>query len=220
MNENDFHLPAVNHRTLIAGRTGSGKTQLGAWLLSKMPLDEMPFIIVDYKRDALLNASSRIKQIGYNDLPKYPGLYILHPDPSHVDPMERWLLNVWRKGNVGLYFDEIYMVPDKAGLSAILTQGRAKRIPAIVVTQRPAWLSRFAFSETDHVAVFHLNDSEDRKKIGRLLPEGAADAVPPQYHSIWYDVTRHKLFHLQPVPDGSSILADIETKLTPRRRVI
>ena len=220
MTDNEWLLPNNEQRVLIAGRTGSGKTQLGAFLLSRAPFDFQPYVIVDYKRDPLLNASNRIREIGYNELPKYPGLYIIHPDPSHVETMNNWLLNIWRKRNIGLYFDEIYMVPDKAGLSAILTQGRALRIPAIVVTQRPAWLSRFALSETDHIAVFHLNDSEDRAKIGRLLPKGAADAIPPQYHSIWYDVSRNKLFHLQPVPDGATILTDIEARLAPRRRVI
>jgi hypothetical protein len=218
----EFELPGLDERTLVTGRTGSGKTQLGAFLLSRAPFDRQPFIIVDYKRDALLNASNKIREIGYNEVPKHPGLYIIHPEPTpaHDIAVNNWLLKVWRRHNVGLFFDEIYMVPDKEGLAAILTQGRSLRIPAIINTQRPAWLSRFALSEADHFAVFHLNDSDDRKKIGRFLPPGAADTVPPEYNSIWYSVKRHKLFHLQPVPDASTILTDIEARLTPRRRVI
>jgi len=216
----DFQLPTTSERTVIVGRTGSGKTFMGAWLLSKSAFDRQPFIIVDYKRDSLLNASPKIKQIGYNELPKYPGLYILHPEPTHDDAVDNWLMRVWKRGRTGLYFDEGFMLPDKKGLPAILTQGRSLHIPAIVVTQRPAWLSRFVFSEADHFAVFHLNDSDDRKKVGRFLPEGAAEAVPPEFNSIWYSVKRNALFHLQPVPDGDTILNDIEARLSPRRRAI
>ena len=211
---------SATERTVIVGRTGSGKTQQGAWLLSKAPFDRMPWIIVDYKRDEILNGSRLIREIGYNDLPKHPGLYILHPEPSHDEQVDGYLSRVYRRGNTGLFLDESYMVPDKKGLSAVLTQGRSLRIPVIALTQRPAWLSRFVFSEADHFSVFHLNDSEDRKKVGRFLPGGAADHPPPEFNSIWYSVKRNKLFHLQPVPDAATILTDIETRLAPRRRAI
>ena len=219
-NENDFLLPTTSQRTVIVGRTGSGKTQFATWLLSNAPFDRQPYVIVDYKRDALLNMSKRIREIGYNELPKHPGLYIIHPDPSHDEIMENWLYRIWRHGRIGLYFDEAYMVPNKKAFPAVLTQGRSLHIPAIVVSQRPVWLSRFAFSEADHFAVFHLNDLDDRRTISRFLPEGAVEERQPEYHSIWYDVPRDQLFRLQAVPEGSSILETIEARLAPRRRAI
>jgi hypothetical protein len=218
--DDEFLLPTASQRTVIVGRTGSGKTQFAAWLLSNAPFNHQPYIIVDYKRDALLNASRRINEIGYKDLPSYPGLYIIHPDPTHDEIMEQWLYRIWRKGHTGLFFDEAYMVPNKKAFPSLLTQGRSLHIPAIVVSQRPVWLSRFAFSEADQFSVFHLNDHEDRRTISRFLPEGAADERPAEYHSIWYDVPRDQLFRLQPVPDGATILQAIEDRLTPRRRAI
>lgn len=214
------NIGSPHDRTVIIGRTGSGKTQQGAWLLSRQHFDRMPWIIIDYKRDELLNASRLIREINYNELPKHPGLYILHPEPSHDIQVDAFLQRVYRRGNTGLFFDESFMVPDKKGLSAVLTQGRSLRIPVIALTQRPAWLSRFVFSEADHFSVFHLTDSEDRKKVGRFLPDGAADDPPPEYNSIWYSVKRNALFHLRPVPDAATILTDIETRLSPRRRLI
>jgi hypothetical protein len=214
------NIGSATERTVIVGRTGSGKTQQGAWLLSKAAFDRMPWIIIDYKRDELLNGSRLIKEIGYNEIPKHPGLYVIHPEPSHDEAVDNFLMRVYKRGNTGLFFDETYMVPDKKGLSAILTQGRSLRIPVIALAQRPSWLSRFVFSEADHFSIFHLNDSEDRKKVGRFLPTGAADEVPPEYHSIWYSVKRNELFHLQPVPDAATILTDIETRLVPRRRTM
>lgn len=219
----EFSLPLTSQRVLVAGRTGSGKTQLAAWLLSKSPLDQMPFVIIDYKRDALLNAVSRIKRIGYGDIPDRPGLYMLQPEPSHDAAVDDWLRRVWRKQNIGLYVDEAYQIPHRPpfqSFNVICMQGRSLNIPAIVSTQRPAWISRYALSEADHYAVFHLNDVEDRRRIGSFLPAAALESRKPEFHSIWYDVKRDGLFHLLPVPDGATILAEIETKLTPRRSVL
>lgn len=218
-----FQLPTINQRTLVAGRTGSGKTQLSAWLLSKAPLDRMPYVIIDYKRDALLNSSTRIKRIGYSDIPDRPGLYIMHPEPSHDAAVDDWLRRVWRKGNIGLYFDEVYQVPHTPpykSFNVICMQGRSLNIPAIFSTQRPAWISRYALSEADHYSIFHLNDVKDRQRIGSFLPEGALEDRQPEFHSIWYDVKGDGLYRLQPVPDGATILAEIEAKLTPRRSVL
>jgi len=219
----DFQLPTTSQRVLVAGRTGSGKTQLAAWLLAKAPLDRMPYVILDYKRDALLNSCARIKRISYADIPDKPGLYILHPEPSHDALVDNWLQRVKRKGNIGLYFDEVYQVPYRPPHTAsnvIYMQGRSLRIPTICCTQRPAWLSRYALSEADHYAAFHLNDVEDRRRIASFFPEGALEDRQPEFTSMWYDVKRDALFRLQPVPDEATILAEIEAKLAPRRSVI
>lgn len=219
----EFRLPDTSQRVLVAGRTGSGKTLLSTWLLSLAPFDQMPYVIFDYKREALLNSSRWIKKITYNDIPDKPGLYMLQPEPGHEVAVNHWLRRAWRKGNIGLYFDEVYNVPYRPPYEAfnvICMQGRSLRIPAIISTQRPAWLSRYALSEADHYAIFHLNDVEDRRRLAGFLPDAAdLDDRQPAYHSTWYDVGRDALFRLQPVPDGATIMGNIETRLAPRRRV-
>ncbi len=220
-NAGEFFWPNHRQRVAIMGRTGSGKTQFGAFMLSRAPFTKQPYVIVDYKGDDLLNASERIREIGFNDVPRHPGLYIIKPQPSQDDRVEKWLWNIWRRENIGLYFDESYMLPKGSeAFQAILTQGRSKNIPAICLTQRPSWISRFVFTEADYYAAFHLNDARDRQTVSAFMPPGTMDTRLPKYSSMWYDVGRDALFQLQPVPDADTILNQIEDRLGPRKRAV
>lgn len=214
----DFRLPANTQRTSIIGRTGSGKTVAGSWVLSEAPFDKQPYIIVDYKGDELLNSSDRIKEIDLKTVPKQPGLYIVHPRLDQVEQVDAWLWKVWERENVGLYFDEAYMLPDKGALQAILTQGRSKRIPVIALTQRPALISRFIFSEADFFAVFQVSIDDDKKRIRGFIPSYVTDARLPDYHFRWYDVSKDKLFNVLPVPAPDDIRDRIDSRLSPKRR--
>jgi hypothetical protein len=215
-----FRFPSRRQRTAIMGRTGSGKTQFASWLLLESYSAKQPWVIIDYKYDDLLNSVDRITEIGLTDNPKHPGLYIIHPTPGQDDEVEAWLWKVWATENTGLYFDEGYMIPDREAFNAILTQGRSKNIPAIILSQRPSWISRFVFSEADYYTVFHLNDRKDRKRVGEFLPQGAVEARLPEYHSRWYDVGNDALFQLKPVPDREVIAQGLHDKLAPKRRMI
>jgi len=215
-----FRFPTNRQRVAVMGRTGSGKTQFAAWLLTQANYDKQPWTIIDYKFDDLLNSVERIVEIGLHETPKNPGLYIIHPRPGQEEDVEEWLWKVWEKENQGLYFDEGYMIPDKQAFNSILTQGRSKNIPAIILSQRPSWISRFVFSEADFYTVFHLNDKKDRKRVGEFLPPGSVEARLPEYHSRWYDVGNDALFQLKPVPDRDVIAQALHDKLAPKRRMI
>lgn len=219
---NDFRLPNNKQRIAVIGRTGSGKTQFGAWLLSTAPFDKQPYFIIDYKYDDLLNGSDRIPEIGIRDkLPKVPGLYIVHPHPSDEEGIENFMLRLWEQERAGIYVDEGYMLPKgSSSFQALLTQGRSKRIPAIVLSQRPTWISRFVFSEADYYAIFQLNDKRDRDTIQSFTPKerlNVSDRLP-DYHSYWYDVGRDNVFQLKPVPQAAEILERIESRLGPKAR--
>ena len=213
-----FRLPRDDQRTLIFGRTGSGKTQYGAWLLSESNFHKRPTVIVDYKGDKLLNSSPYIEEIGLNTVPKHPGLYIVHPKPDDDMEVEAWFWKLWAKENIGLYIDEGYMVPDKGALRALLTQGRSKHIPAIILTQRPVWITRFAVSEADYYTAFHLNSDKDRKTVEAFLPHGALGGRLLPYHSKWYDVGSDTLLTMSPSPSADAIEERFNERLRPRRR--
>lgn len=214
-----FQLPRIDHRTLILGSNGSGKTTMGAWILSLSPFHKMPWVMIDYKRDELLGGIDRSVEIGLNDLPKHPGLYHLKPNPViDDDAIERWLLRVWKHRNIGLYVDEALRIPDKAAFEIIQTQGRALSIPVISLSQRPVFLSRWAFSEANHVAVFRLTDMRDRKKVAEYIPAIEPKYRLPEYHSIWYDVNRDRKFTMKPVPSPDEILDTFYQRLEPKRR--
>jgi len=220
-NGSGFRFPSNTQRALIVGRTGSGKTQYGTWLLSKAPFDRQPYFIVDYKTDELLNATDRIREIGLHEaIPKHPGLYIVHPLPHQEEEVERWLWKLWEKGRVGLYVDEGYFLPDKGAFQAILTQGRSRKIPSIVLTQRPVKINRFAISESDFYNIFHLNDRDDRTEVGRFIPRDRIDVNTrlPRYHSAWYDVANDHSLVIEPVPGSDTILDRIDDRLKPGKR--
>ncbi len=211
---------------MINGRTGSGKSVFGAWLLSTAPLDRMPYIIVDYKRDKLLQGIDRAEDLDLADkLPKRPGLYRVTPLHSEPEAVEDWLWRVWAKGKTGLLIDEGYMIPDgrkNSALQTLFTQGRALGIPVIILSQRPAWLNRFCFSECDYYCCFHLNDVRDQLTVKGFTPHNnevwdMTRRLPP-HHSRWYDIGRDYSAVLGPAPDPEKILDRFDAILKPKQR--
>jgi hypothetical protein len=215
----NFQLPRIDQRVTIMGRTGSGKTQFGAWLLSVAPFTEQPYVMIDYKYDALLNSITRVREIGFNEVPKEPGLYVLHPLPeADDDNVDNFLRRVWSRENIGLFFDETTLVPDRSAFRSILTQGRSKHIPAIMLTQRPAWVSKHCFTDAEYYALFHMQHQDDHKRIRGFIPDIDLASRLPDWHSRWYDVSQDKLFTLGPAPSADEIVETIDRRLEPKRK--
>lgn len=214
-----FRLPNLSQRITVVGRTGSGKTVWGAWLLSVSAFHKQPFIIVDYKGDELLNSVDRIREIGLKDkIPTKPGLYIVHPRPKIDDDLVNdFLFKIWEAERTGVFYDEVYMLPWRMGaFEGILTQGRSLRIPAIVLTQRPAWVSQFVFSEADFFAVFHLNKPQDRARITEITG-GNIDALLPDHYCRYFDVGRNQMIILKPCPPPEVIQQTLHDRLKPEK---
>jgi hypothetical protein len=217
-----FRFPSTDHRTTIVGRTGSGKTYLAYWLLGKAHFDKQPYIIVDYKQDELLNTSNRFHEIGLSDkIPSKPGIYIVHPRPDETNEVEAFLWKVWKKTRTGLYIDEGYLVPDAGALQAIYTTGRSRHIPIMLLSQRPLWVTRFAFSEVEFFAAFHLNDKDDEKRVRQFTPRDFFnEGRLAKHHSRWYDVGEDFKAILGPVPNADILVDTIEKRLAPKKKWI
>jgi len=216
--EVSINLPDDTKRHVIVGSTGSGKTQCGIWHLSLRDYLNMPWVIFDFKGDDLI-AEIGAKEISVNSAPpKKPGLYVVRPLPETDDAsVEAFLMKCWAQEDIGLYIDEGYMIPnDSKAFKAILTQGRSKHIPVIVLSQRPVWLSRFVFSEADFYQVFRLNDKRDRQTVKSFLPFDVEERLP-DYHSYWYDVGNDFSQVWKPVPSKGTIIKSFRDNLrTPR----
>jgi DNA helicase HerA-like ATPase len=222
-----FRLPRPDEHTAILGCTGSGKTTLASWVLSKAPFDQMPYIAIDFKGDDLLGSIDRLREIGLHEkIPQKPGLYVIRPLPSDKEAIEAWLWKIWEKGETGLYIDEAYLLPDKDAIQNILAQGRSMRIPVIAASQRPVNVPRSIFTEASHIAVFRLNDKKDKQRVGEFTPPGMIEERLPDYHSFWYNVKDHKAddptpyWKLKPVPMADQIVEVINDRLRPNVHVM
>lgn len=220
----DLRLPDNTQRLCIMGQTGSGKTVFGMDALSLMPFDKQPYIVFDYKIDPLIEQIEGAKYIGVGTMPKEPGLYIVQPDGTDEDEaavVNQWLWKIWQKGRIGLFFDEMYSIPDprtRPAIRAIFTQGRSKRIPVIACTQRPAWVSRFLFSEASFFVAFHLQLADDIKAAATFVP-GYGRFRLPQYHALYYDVSRNKTLLLTPSEGEAAIVDRFNERLRRKRRI-
>lgn len=234
--------PTDQQRVIVLGRTGSGKSQFAIALLSTANWGfdgysrqaPIPWIIIDYKGEDLIldiMAANKglVKELRVTDNPpKEPGLYYMHPTPKvDNDAMEAFLWKVWKQGNIGLFFDEGYMVPEKDAFDAILTQGRTLHIPVICLYQRPAWMSRFAVAQSDFRAVFALDDERDEKTASMFVKpaivKGERISVKtqlPNYYCLWYDVGEGQSSVLSPAPDRQAIIDTFTRRLKPRKQKV
>lgn len=222
MANNDFRLPGLSHRTGVFGRTGTGKTRLGAWLLSVSPFDQIPYIVLDYKLEQLFTQVDRIKEIGLGEkLPTAPGVYIVRPHSTEDEAVEAWLWRIHAQEETGLYVDEGYGINRFShAMRAILTQGRSKHIPVLWLSQRPTQIPPYVISEADFIAAFRLTLPQDVAKLSEIMGKSEAEISQrlPEYHSRWYDVAKNTGFVMQPVPDDNNILARLHSRLAPKRR--
>lgn len=182
--------PDNSKRTMVVGRTGSGKSHASIDLLSDQDWDLIPWIIIDFKGEDLINdllvesgwrrvkvgkkyrlvptPNATIRPLSFKDkIPNKPGLYYMRANPLVDDEqMEAWLLRIHDHGKVGLFIDEGYAMPkfgSTPGFTLILTQGRSLNIPVICLYQRPVWMSRFAIAQADFIRVFKQGDERDEK---------------------------------------------------------
>lgn len=211
--------PNDSQRISILGKTGSGKSVGAMFHLSHRRFDLMPWVIYNYKRDETVDAIPYIKELPVDQLPMRPGVYVVHPRPDTDDEaVEMQMRAIWTRGNTGLYIDEGYMIPrNSQGYSWCLTQGRSKRIPMINLSQRPVWMNRFTFSESDFFQVFQLQHRKDRQLVEEYIPADL-DSTLPEFHSWYYDTGRNRLTVFRPVPPLQVIYGTFSRRLGEMER--
>lgn len=215
-------------RGLLLGKTGSGKTQDALFQLQNAPV--YPVVIFDTKIEdaffSLRTDDDRLEVVeSFDDLVKLakqaknklPTYILVRPSADEVrevEPLDKYAQFCYR--NLGahfIYFDEVFNwhkngipVP---GLLELLGRGRSKGKTTLMGSQRPAWISRSCFTESDHFYIHRLLDVRDKKVLDSVIPEYSSHPNPPKYHFHYFDVSSDdppKLF--SPVP---------ETKIEPNK---
>ena len=210
-------LPGPSDRITIVGHTGSGKSQAAMWHLSNANFDRKPWLIVDPKNEEKIASIDGIEHIDVGEIPKYPGIYAVHPSQYENDELDAYMYDVLQHGNIGCYFDEAFLCGFGPGFTSLLIQGRSKGCPAITLNQRPVMVSRFAFSEAQFLQCFSLTDDRDYKTLKGFakIPDFEKNPLP-EFYSYYYDVRWKRCYRMQPVPKIDAILDRIETKLNAR----
>ena len=197
--------PTDTQRIVLVGATGTGKTNAAMWHLSRRDFNLMPWVIYDFKQDDAINRIEGLRHIEPDDdAPTDPGLYAVHPHPT--EDVEPQLWDIWENEYTGVYIDEgLMMGNNNAAFRALLTQGRSKHIPMIICSQRPVWLDRFVYSESDYFQVFRLQHRKDLQAVQEFIPYSIEKRLP-EFHSYYYDVARNKMIVMRPTPDPDAVL--------------
>jgi hypothetical protein len=207
-------LPSVapGKRALIAGKTGSGKTTLATWFMLRsyqhwLILNPKHTAIYRTLPDAVVYRKFDPRGV-YSDIQrrKYVVLELSGYEATreYMDGIIAWLQSA--VNNVGLCVDELYTLHSAGGhagdgLIGWITRGREKKQTMLGLTQRPAWLSRFLFSETDYLCAMLLNLSEDRERMYEVTGDRHFLERVTEYRWLWYDDARNSTTLYGPVPE-------------------
>lgn len=218
----NMNFPSDTERLAIVGTTGSGKTHAALWHLARRNYDEKPWVIYDWKRDEFINSIEGTFELDVNaPAPEHPGLYIVRPIPEDDDDaVNQQMTDIWRAEDIGVYVDEGYMVSSKnKGFRKLLTQGRSKHIPMIICSQRPVWMDKFVFTESEFKQVFRLQNEGDVDKMEEYIPFDLSRRLQPRW-SYYYDAINDRLDVMKAVPDQPAIRAMFHAKLARLKEVM
>lgn len=192
------------------------------WFLSRRNFLTKPWIIYDWKYEDLIAEIEDIQEISVHDkIPVRPGLYVVHPEPDQVDEVDLQFRQIWINENTGVYIDEGYMVGQRSrAFRSLLSQGRSKHIPMIILSQRPSWMDRFVFTESQFFSIFRLQHSDDLKSVQQFIPYDEIFERLPEYWSYYYDVKANELAKMEPVPDRKLIIQTFNARLSRLKKII
>ena len=216
-----MNFPNDTQHHAIIGANGSGKTQAGLWFLSRRSYLSKPWVIYDWKYDDLIAEIEGIQELSvFDKIPERAGLYIVHPEPDQADAVDLQFRQIWSQENTGVYIDEGYMLGVKSReFRSLLTQGRSKHIPLIILSPRPSWIDRFVFTESQFFSVFRLQHSDDLKSVQQFIPYDISERLP-KYWSYYYDVNANELAKMEPVPDRKIIIQTFNSRLRTIKKII
>lgn len=204
----NFPIPQHGERAVVVGRSGSGKTQLAKFMLWHMP----GAIIYDTKGEPAFDEMGPVVK----DTDEAFRIFAEDEDADHVivrpDPdmlaypmlLDQMLLDHYDRGHgITAYLDEGYQFHRNGrpgpGYLSLLTRGRSREITTITSSQRPAYLSLFAFTELNHLYAMRLQHDDDRARVANVIAGYDRRPKVPLYHIDYARADSEAITRLPPI---------------------
>jgi len=140
---------------VIVGDTGSGKTYLEAKIL---PMREHVIVLRTKPDDVKFPGFHKVTEVAHLGDIKYKKYLLVPKYDFQQFQLAKAMDLAWKEGGWTIAIDETYYATDilrlGRSINKLLTQGRSKHITVVAGMQRPAWISRFALSQSTHAFIF------------------------------------------------------------------
>lgn len=152
-------------RTLVVGKTGSGKTTLARVFLQS--IDRLIVIDSKFTIDPGEWQADKIETLP-QELPDQFRYIVRSDDPQSLGE------KLIRFSDYVIYIDELYAIFTSAGSASpgwrgLWTRGREYRIAVWAGVQRPVKIPLETISEADHYFCFRLSWPEDRRRMSEVM---------------------------------------------------
>jgi adenylate kinase family enzyme len=167
----------TDERVLFVGKTGSGKTELSKFFLSKMNR----CLIIDPKHMFNLEGYEKRKNLPFSNS---DFRIIYRPNDNDDETLAKLIQKIAYQGDCTIYCDELSTLAEQfpesvKRLGNMARIGREMNVAVWNSLQRPRWIPRIFLTESEIVFNFNLRSGDDRKYMAEFVgPEALAQLEP------------------------------------------
>ena len=171
----------MDQHYVLTGKTGSGKSFYGSWLLHRYYMANWHIVYIDI--EAKVETFAKPGEVG---ILRKPHLYkeqirrssrVTYYVPSLPGWSDAKLEQIYEQAlqqpYTIIYHDEIIGIATESqfpnGLVRLYSQGRKKHVLGIICTQRSVCIPKICLSQAGIVAAFYMSDEDDKKKIAKRI---------------------------------------------------